>query len=144
MAELIRCEQCGTMNRAPLAALENEKARCGKCKTALAMPSQPIDTDDRRFHDDVLESELPVLVDFWAPWCGPCKMMAPVLRQLAAKHAGRIKVVKLNTEENPRAAAPYDIRSIPAMLLFKQGRVVHQVIGARPLAALEQELLPQL
>jgi thioredoxin 2 len=144
MAETLRCEKCGAPNRAPLESIAAGKARCGKCKTPLAMPQRPIDTNDRLFAKEVLESEMPVLVDFWAPWCGPCKMMAPVLEQLAAKHVGRLKVVKLNTDEFPQPAAPYHIQSIPAMLLFKDGKVVHEIIGARPLAALEREVLAKL
>jgi thioredoxin 1 len=116
------------------------QARCGKCQAVLTAPDRPIDTNNKLFPVDVLEGELPTLVDFWAPWCGPCKAMAPVLAQFAAKHAGAVKVVKLNTEEFPETAAPFDVRSIPCMFLFKNGQPVKQVLGAMPLARLEAEL----
>jgi thioredoxin len=140
MPDTVRCPSCGAANRADLNLLRSGKTRCGKCKAVLEMPTKPVDTNDRLFAHDVLEGELPVLVDFWAPWCGPCRAMAPVLQQFAAKHAGRVKVVKLNTEEFPEVAAPYDVRSIPYMALFKGGQIVKQVIGAMPLARLEAEL----
>jgi len=140
MKETVHCPQCGAVNQAPQEAIAAGKTRCGRCQTTLALPAAPVDTNDRLFGDEVLNSQMPVLVDFWAPWCGPCKMMGPVLEQLAAKHAGRLKVVKLNTDQHPHTAAPYGIRSIPAMLLFKDGQVVKQVVGAMPLPRLEQEL----
>jgi len=140
MMETVRCSSCGAPNRAPLNSLAGGHARCGKCKQTLSLPDRPIDTSDKLFQADVLESDLPVLVDFWADWCGPCKMMAPVLDQFAARHAGKVKVVKLNTEKFPHSAAPYRIRSIPNMLLFKNGQVVKSVVGAMPLPRLENEL----
>jgi thioredoxin len=140
MSDTVRCPSCGAPNRAPLTALRDGQARCGNCKTPLKPADQPIDTTDKLFAADVLESELPVLVDFWAPWCGPCKMMAPVLQQFAAKYAGRLKVVKLNTEVYPQTADPYEVRSIPLILVFRNGQVVQQIVGAMPLARLEAEL----
>jgi thioredoxin len=140
MPETIRCSSCGAPNRAPWEKINAGQARCGRCHTALAAPVAPIETTDKLFVADVLDSALPVLVDFWAPWCGPCKTMAPVLEQLAARHAGRIKVVKLNTELYPLVAAPYNVMSIPNMQLFKDGQVVKELVGARPLPALETEL----
>jgi thioredoxin 1 len=92
------------------------------------------------FHDFIRTSDLPVLADFWAAWCGPCRMMAPVLKELARKWKGRIVVVKVNTEEKPHLAQEYGISSIPAMILFKNGVEIHRVSGAMPLAQLENEL----
>lgn len=86
--------------------------------------------DDAAFEAEVLNSGLPVLVDFWAPWCGPCRAVGPVIEELAAEYEGRVKIVKMNVDENPNTPAQYGIRSIPTMILFKNGEVVAQQIGA--------------
>jgi thioredoxin 1 len=91
---------------------------------------------DESFEQDVLKSEIPVLVDFWAPWCGPCRMVAPVVDEIAEQYDGRVKVVKLNTDENPGIAGQYNIRSIPTLMIFKNGQRVEQVVGAVPKATL--------
>lgn len=87
---------------------------------------------DSSFKDEVLDSELPVLVDFWAPWCGPCRMVAPVVEEIAEQFDGQLKVVKLNTDENPTVASQYGIRSIPTLMIFKGGQRVDMVVGAVP------------
>ncbi len=87
---------------------------------------------DETFEQEVLKSNLPVLVDFWAPWCGPCLMIAPALEEIAASHQGKLKVVKVNVDENPRLSATYQIMSIPTLILFKNGKPVDSVIGALP------------
>jgi len=91
-----------------------------------------IQVTDSTFEQEVLKSELPVLVDFWAPWCGPCLMVAPVLEEIAAAHQGQLKVVKVNVDENPRLSATYQIMSIPTLILFRNGQPVDSVIGALP------------
>ncbi len=99
---------------------------------------------DSSFQEEVLDSELPVLVDFWAPWCGPCRMVGPVVEEIADQYKGQIKVVKLNTDENPNVASQYGIRSIPTLMIFKGGQRVDMVVGAVPKTTLAQTLEKQL
>ena len=107
------------------------------------MAGNIIDVNDFSFQSEVLESEQPVLVDFWAPWCGPCRVVAPVLEQIAGERED-LKIVKLNTDENPATAGKYEILSIPTLIVFKGGEVAKTIIGAKPKKALEAELEPVL
>jgi thioredoxin 1 len=100
-------------------------------------------TDDN-FQSEVVEADKPVLVDFWAPWCGPCRMVAPVLEEIAQEKGDAIQIVKLNVDENPETAAKFQVMSIPTLILFKDGNVAHKVIGALPKRRLEAELEPAL
>ena len=93
---------------------------------------------DSSFKVDVLDSEVPVLVDFWAPWCGPCRMVAPVVEEIAAQYEGQLKVVKVNTDDNPGIASQYGIRSIPTLMIFKNGEKVDTVVGAVPKTTLSK------
>ncbi len=102
--------------------------------------SAAVQVTDGSFKGDVLESDVPVLVDFWAPWCGPCRMVAPVVDEIAEQYAGQIKVVKLNTDENPNTASQYGIRSIPTLMIFKGGQRVDMVVGAVPKTTLASTL----
>ena len=99
---------------------------------------------DASFTADVLQSELPVLVDFWAEWCGPCKMVAPVLEEIAGENAAKLTIVKLNIDENPETARAYSIMSIPTMAVFQGGQIVKSIVGAKPKAAILKDLAPYL
>jgi thioredoxin 1 len=99
---------------------------------------------DDSFQAEVLENEQPVLVDFWAPWCGPCRMVAPVLEEIAAEQADKLRVVKLNVDDNQRTAAQFGVMSIPTMILFKNGQPAKTIVGAYPKKKLEAELEPAL
>ena len=94
--------------------------------------SKPVQITDSTFDDEVMKSEIPVIVDFWAPWCGPCKMIAPILEDIATEYDGKLKVAKLDVDSNTKVASQYKIMSIPALLIFKNGELVDQMIGAMP------------
>jgi thioredoxin 2 len=122
------CPQCGAMNRVPDARLRDHP-KCGKCG-ALVLPAAPIELTQANFDRFVGRDELPILIDFWAPWCGPCKQFAPVFAQTAVQFAGRLRCAKVNTEIEQTLAARHGIRSIPTLALFKQGHEVDRVSGA--------------
>lgn len=132
MAEssIVACPSCGKKNRIPAAAAG--RPQCASCKAPLPWI---VDATDQTIASALDTTQL-VLIDLWAPWCGPCRMVAPILEQLAAKYAGRIKVVKVNVDDNPRSAQTYDARSIPTLVFAKDGAVVDRVIGAQPAPAL--------
>ena len=139
---IIKCPNCGVKNRIP-AAKKGDKPVCGKCKTPLSTDfasGVPVDVTDYTFEDEVMSCAGPVLVDCWAPWCGPCRSLAPVLEQLASEYKGRLKIAKLNTDDNPKIAMKYNIQSIPTMLLFNNGKKVDTIVGALPKQEIERRL----
>lgn len=135
---VVPCSSCGAKNRVPVAA--SGRPRCAKCSTDLPWV---VDATDVTFTAAVSTGSL-VLVDLWAPWCGPCRMVAPVLERLAARYAGRLKVVKVNVDDNPQIARTYDASSIPTLVMLKDGAVVGRVVGAQPENVLAQQIEPLL
>lgn len=105
---------------------------------------QPVEITDANFEQEVLKSELPVLIDFWAVWCGPCKMIAPIVAELANEYEGKVKIGKLDIDNNQQVSIKYGIRSIPTLLLFKEGKIVDQIVGAVPKATIVAKLNAQL
>jgi thioredoxin 2 len=134
----LRCQFCETWNRID-ASRATDQPKCGKCAKPMRL-DRPVKLDDDTFRRTIDESGIPVLVDFYADWCGPCKMMAPFVDELAAKYVGKALVAKVNTDHSQRAAAPFNIRGIPTTIVFKNGAVVVEKAGAMPLAGLEQLL----
>jgi thioredoxin 2 len=132
---VVQCPSCGKKNRVPSAA--EGTPRCANCHKALPWI---VDADDGSFGDTVESSRVPVLLDLWAPWCGPCRMVSPALESLAREHAGSIKLVKVNVDEAPGVAQRFDARSIPTLVVLTDGKVVARQIGAAPEHQLRQWL----
>lgn len=129
------CPNCRAKNRVPAAA--SGTPRCAKCKTGLPWVA---DADDASFSSVVEESAVPVLLDLWAPWCGPCRMVSPALETLARERAGQVKLVKVNVDDSPGLARRFDAMSIPTLLVLDRGRVVARQVGALPEHALRRWL----
>jgi len=133
---IVRCPNCGAANRIRLDKLQGgEQPVCGKCHTPLVPSSaaaEPLKVTDASFARDVEQSSLPVFLDFWAGWCGPCLMIGPFIEALAREVAGRVRVGKLNIDENPATASRFGVRSIPTMIIFNEGREVDRITGAVP------------
>ena len=134
-AEIIKCPHCGRRNRVPAAA--SGIPHCGHCHQPLPWLA---DADDSTFAEVVEKAPLPVLVDFWAPWCGPCRMVSPALEQLATERPGRIKLVKTNVDESPRLQQRFAVQAIPTLMVMRGRQVIARQAGAAPASALRSWL----
>ena len=143
---VVACAKCDANNRVDEIRLSNNEAICGRCGAKLEAPGngpggKPFVVTDASFERDVLQAKgAPLLVDFWAPWCGPCRIVGPIMDQLAAESGGRYRIAKLNVDENPMTASRYQVASIPTMLIFKDGAIVDRLVGAQPKQAIEDRL----
>ena len=146
---VVPCSKCGTKNRVDPRQAVKQIAKCGKCGTPLNLSkiedsgaeTKPLIVTDASFQKVIQSSDKPILLDAWAPWCGPCRMVGPIMEQLAAESKGRYRVAKLNVDENPNTAAQFQIQSIPTMLIFKNGKLVDRLVGAQPKPAIAARLL---
>ena len=144
--QVVVCSKCGAKNRVEESRLATSEAKCGRCGERLAVAgsedeSKPVIVTDQTFEREALQTRgRPVLVDCWAPWCGPCRMVGPIMDQLAAESQGRYRIAKLNVDENPQTASRFQIASIPTMLIFKDGKLVDRLIGAQPKQAIAERL----
>lgn len=146
--QVVDCAKCGAKNRVDESKLTSSEAKCGRCGEKLegvattgAHDSKPSIVTDQSFDREVMQERgRPVLIDAWAPWCGPCRMIAPAIDQLAAESQGRYKVGKLNVDENPLTASRYQIASIPTILIFRDGQLVDRLIGLQSKPAIAERL----
>ena len=140
-AATVACRSCGSSNRIDPGQLRRGlEPVCGRCRVPLPVSATPMDVTDGTFDDQVLGSPLPVLLDVWAPWCLPCRGMGPVLDGIASSFAGRVRVAKLNLDKNPETAVRLRIQGIPTLIVFKEGREISRMIGARGKDDLLQKL----
>jgi thioredoxin 2 len=138
---LIRCPTCGATNRVPQEKLDRGLVPvCGRCKTPLSVDHKPLTVTDATFSAEVERSPQPVVVDMWAAWCGPCRMIGPVIDELASEMSGRVRFAKLNVDENPATAARFDVTSIPTLLVITGGREVDRIVGVQPKSEIVRRL----
>jgi|ERR1043166_7068956 thioredoxin len=144
MQMVVVCSNCKAKNRVDQTRLANGEAKCGRCGQKLEPPEQdskPLVITDQTFEREVVATRgKPVLVDCWAPWCGPCRIIAPVLDQLASESQGQYRIAKLNVDENPQVASRFQIASIPTMLIFKDGKLIDRLVGVQPKPAIAERL----
>ena len=140
---VVPCPRCGTKNRVSFDAALEKQPVCGKCKSALPAPSsEPVTVTDANFASVVEASHLPVLLDMWADWCGPCRMVAPTIAVIASELAGKVLVGKLDVDANPRVAERFAARSIPTLLILKNGEEVDRLVGVQTREAILRHLQP--
>ena len=134
---LVACGGCGQKNRLAYERL-GDAVRCGKCKLEMSAPGEPVEVDSTSDFDRLVsQASIPIVVDYWAPWCGPCRMVAPELKKVAARQAGKYLVVKVNTEALPDLGQRFGIRSIPTLAVFAGGKEIARTAGARPAPEIE-------
>ena len=139
--QLVRCTACGATNRIAKDRLTpGKKPVCGRCKSPLLLTSGPVTVTDATFEAEVERSPVPVLVDLWAPWCGPCHAIAPIVDSLATEMSGRLRVAKLNVDENPVTAGRLKVQGIPTLIVFRSGREVDRLVGVQPKAEVVRRL----
>jgi thioredoxin 2 len=139
--QLIHCPACGATNRLPADKLASGlRPVCGRCKRPLPLSVVPVKVTDATFSTEVEQSPVPVVVDMWAAWCGPCRMLEPVIEELAAQMAGRLRFAKLNVDENPTTTSRFDVRSIPTLLVLKGGQEIDRIVGVQPKAEIARRL----
>jgi thioredoxin 2 len=135
---IVTCDACGQKNRLAFARI-GQPLRCGKCKKELPAPNTPLEAASTADFDRLIKhASIPVVVDYWAPWCGPCRMVAPELEKVAARNAGKMLIVKVNTDALSDLGLRFGVRSIPTLAVFVGGREVTRTMGARPAADIEQ------
>src|ERR1043166_9589117 len=146
--QVVACSNCGAKNRIDESKLGTSEARCGRCGERLTaaasggeQDAKPVTITDQTFEREVLAARgRPVLVDCWAPWCGPCRIIGPVMDQLAAESQGQYRITKLNVDDNPQVASRFQIASIPTMLIFKDGKLIERLVGVQPKPAIAERL----
>ena len=145
--QVVVCSKCGVKNRVDESKLATRDATCGRCGAKLdatganQQDAKPFVISDQTFEQEVMQTQgRPILVDCWAPWCGPCRMISPILDELAAESQGRYRIAKLNVDDNPQTSARFRIASIPTLLIFKNGQLVDRIIGVHPKQAIAERL----